>query len=415
MLNVDPEREKRLEVSRAELASAEDALSELEADVDAELARAALVARRQSLISKAISLLGRDPGEDVEWALRHHRVRVQDGSDRAGRLQEALESAGVMMGDEEMPPALLIEIAKIWLAEQSETSARREMLTEELGELEVRLPAVAEAARIRQEAPSSDEVEDEANERAARKQAHLEEARSIVRTAEQRLDRQAEVEGDIADRKAELEAATRAEEAVAAALTVAEAEADAAAEAEHVAAAERSQRETELAAAIDAERQGSETLGALSSRLTQAAQAADASEFERAVADAQAAVDHATAALEGARRELALIDAQLADLDRDGHAAVVPATGSAKMEELEWYLLSRVAAQRSVSYAGSVPLVLDDALADIRGAELVHLLSRLERMSSAVQVIVVSEDDEVAAWADSVGADRAMTLYPLPV
>jgi hypothetical protein len=36
-------------------------------------------------------------------------------------------------------------------------------------------------------------------------------------------------------------------------------------------------------------------------------------------------------------------------------------------------------------------------------------------MSSAVQVIVVSEDDEVAAWADSVGADRAMTLYPLPV
>ncbi|MEY2459733.1 MAG: hypothetical protein QOG30_1563, partial [Acidimicrobiaceae bacterium] len=259
MLNVDPEREKRLEVSRAELASAEDALSELEADVDAELARAQLVARRQSLISKAITLLGRDPGEDVEWALRHHRVRVHDGSDRAGRLQEALESAGMMIGDEEMPPALLIELAKIWLAEQSETSARREMLTEELGELEVRLSVVAEAARIRQEAPSSDEVEEEANERAARKQAHLEEARSIVRTAEQRLDRQAEVEGDIADRKAELEAATRAEEAVAAALTVAEAEADAAAEAEHAAAAERSRRETELAAAIDAERQGSET------------------------------------------------------------------------------------------------------------------------------------------------------------
>ena len=75
ILNVDPEREKRLEVARAELASAEDALADLEADVDAELARAELVARRRALNTKAISLLGRDPGEDVEWALRHHRVR----------------------------------------------------------------------------------------------------------------------------------------------------------------------------------------------------------------------------------------------------------------------------------------------------------------------------------------------------
>jgi hypothetical protein len=110
-----------------------------------------------------------------------------------------------------------------------------------------------------------------------------------------------------------------------------------------------------------------------------------------------------------------LVDAQLADLDGDGPVAVPTPGGPANVEELEWYLLSRVAAQRMVSYAGSVPLVFDDALAEVRGADLVHLLSRLERMSTAVQVILVSEDDEVAAWADSVGGDRAMTLYPLPV
>jgi DNA repair ATPase RecN len=85
------------------------------------------------------------------------------------------------------------------------------------------------------------------------------------------------------------------------------------------------------------------------------------------------------------------------------------------VEETEWYLLSRLAAQRSVSYAGSVPLVLDDALAGVKGDNLVHLLSRLERMSTAVQLVVVSEDAEVAAWADSLGPDRAMTLYPVPV
>jgi hypothetical protein len=332
-------------------------------------------------------------------------------------LKEALESAGVMMGDEDMPPALLIEIANIWLEEQGETASRREVLGQELGELEARLPVVREAARIRKEAPSAEDVAEAAFERAARKEAQLEEARSIVRTAEQRLDRQAQVEIDIAERKAELESATRAEEAVATALSAAQAEADAAAEAEHAAAAERSRCEVELGAAVDAARQATNTLGELSSRLTQAAKTADSGEFERAVADAQAAVDHATSSLEGARRELALIDAQLADLDGDGEGegVVVSAPGVANVEDLEWYLLSRVAAQRSVSYAGSVPLVLDDALADVRGDDLVHLLSRLERMSSAVQVIVVSEDDEVASWADSVGTDRAMTLYPLPV
>ena len=413
MLNVDPEREKRLDVARAELASAEDALADLEADVDAELARAELVARRRSLNSQAIALLGRDPGDDVEWALRHHRVRVLDGTDRAGRLQEALESAGVVMGDEEMPPALLIDIAKIWLDEQSETSERRDVLAQEMAELDGRLSLVADAVRIRKETPSAEDVEGEANERAARRESQLEEARSVVLTAELRLGRQAQIEDDIAERKAELEAATRAEEAVASALATAEVEAAAAAEAEHAAAAERTQREHELAAAVHAERHAAETLSELTSRLSQAASSADASAFERAVADAQDAVDQASASLEGARRELALLDAQLADLDGNGSGAILPAA-AANVEELEWYLLSRVAAQRSVSYAGSVPLVLDDALAGVQGSDLVHLLSRLERMSTAVQVIVVSEDDEVASWADSVGTDRAMTLYPLP-
>src|SRR5204863_2605007 len=127
-----------------------------------------------------------------------------------------------------------------------------------------------------------------------------------------------------------------------------------------------------------------------------------------------AAVESATSALEGARRELASVNAQLADLERDGNGAV-SAPGPANVEELEWYLLSRIAAQRSVSYAGSVPLVLDDALADVRGADLVHLLSRLERMSAAAQVVLVSDDAAVAAWADSVGADRAMTMHASPV
>jgi chromosome segregation ATPase len=319
-----------------------------------------------------------------------------------------------MIGDEDVPTALLIDLAKIWLDEQSETSSRRVLLEQQLGELEARLPLVMEAARIREETPSPEDLEGEASERAARRQSQLEEAHSAVRTAQQRLDRQAEIEADIAERRSELEAATSAEEAVAAALAGAEIEADAAAEAEHAAASERARRESELASAADAERRATAALGELSTRLTAAAQTDDSSALERAVADAQAAVDQAAIARQQAAGDLAATDAQLANFGGDGTNAVIPAA-AAGVEELEWYLLSRVAAQRSVSYAGSVPLVLDDALAEVHGPDLVHLLSRLERMSTAVQVIVVSEDEQVASWADSVGTDRAMTLFPLPV
>ena len=148
----------------------------------------------------------------------------------------------------------------------------------------------------------------------------------------------------------------------------------------------------------------------LSERLSLAAETGE-DELQRAVAEAEAAAYAAAAALAGARDELAALEAQPAPED-DGFVPTDAAMSAARTEELEWYLLSRVAAQRSVSYAGSVPLVLDDTLDEVDGDDLVHLLSRLERMSTAVQVIVLSDDDAVAAWAESVGPDRAMALSP---
>ena len=118
--------------------------------------------------------------------------------------------------------------------------------------------------------------------------------------------------------------------------------------------------------------------------------------------------------MDDAHAELARIDDELSRAAGDEPAAVGSHAEPANVDELEWYLLSRVAAQRSVSYAGSVPLVLDDALEGVHGADLAHLLSRLERMSAAVQVIVLSDNDEIAQWAESVGPDRAATLSPSP-
>ena len=79
-------------------------------------------------------------------------------------------------------------------------------------------------------------------------------------------------------------------------------------------------------------------------------------------------------------------------------------------EALEFYLLARLAAQRAVSFSGSVPLVIDDALAG-QDPELVQsLLDKLERMSEAVQVIYLSDDPVVAGWAEGVGIQRAAVV-----
>jgi len=77
------------------------------------------------------------------------------------------------------------------------------------------------------------------------------------------------------------------------------------------------------------------------------------------------------------------------------------------IDDIEWYLLARLAAQRSVSYAGSVPLVIDDALAGLAPEDTRAILDRLERMAATVQLVVVSEDLDTAAWAEGLGEARA--------
>jgi hypothetical protein len=189
-------------------------------------------------------------------------------------------------------------------------------------------------------------------------------------------------------------------------------DATAAAEAEHTAAGERARRDAELAAVIDAEQQANEVLRQLSDRRAQPTTEAESAVLERAFVDAEAAWERANHAVELARAELERMGGEQTDTEGDGTDAATG--GFASIDEIEWYLLSRVAAQRSVSYAGSVPLLVDEALDGIHGDELTHLLSRLERMSAAVQVIVISASPEVAGWAESVGSERASTLVPAP-
>jgi DNA repair ATPase RecN len=219
------------------------------------------------------------------------------------------------------------------------------------------------------------------------------------------------VEADIAQRKADLAAILDAEQTAAEALSLAEQAEVESARQEHDAMAVHAGLQAELSSAFAAERDAIDGLSRLTHLLEDME---DGASPETTVLDAESAVTMADAEVASARTELAELDKRFDEASApngDGPAV----TSAAAVEELEWYLLSRLAGQRSLSYAGSLPFVLDEALEGVRGEGLHHLLSRLERMSSAVQVVIVSEDNEIAAWADAIGADRAITLYPVPL
>jgi hypothetical protein len=85
-------------------------------------------------------------------------------------------------------------------------------------------------------------------------------------------------------------------------------------------------------------------------------------------------------------------------------------SGQVAVDDIEFYFLTRVSALRSVSQAGSVPLIIDDALAGLAENEARHVLGKLEEMSESVQVIYLTDDDVVASWADSRGLERAAVV-----
>ncbi len=86
------------------------------------------------------------------------------------------------------------------------------------------------------------------------------------------------------------------------------------------------------------------------------------------------------------------------------------AEADAGPESIEFYLLARLAAQRNVSFSGSVPMVLDDALLGLDADQVHSLLNKLERMSEAVQILYLSDDPDVAEWANSVGLTHAAVV-----
>lgn len=88
---------------------------------------------------------------------------------------------------------------------------------------------------------------------------------------------------------------------------------------------------------------------------------------------------------------------------------VAPAERTEHAGDPHWRLVARLAEQRAVSFVGSVPLVVDGLPEDDRDRD--RLVERIEAMSDLVQILVLSDDPEVARRAERAGSDAAVVRY----
>lgn len=385
----DPGLGVALAAARAELQEAEDAWRALSDLAEEELARAARLDARRELSERATARLGRRvERSDEPEALRALRVAAVAPASAVAALRSALDAAGVDLGSEELDVEDLTLLAEASVEAARDGEARRLQLIEERADLDVERRRLAESADAAPVGAGPTGTADEGSAPDPAAAPHPSDRRDGPARAE--------LEAELASARELERAAVEARDAVGAELEAADAAV------------------TALAALVRA----SEAELASTPEPTDAGPAPDRRVDELAAVVASAEEEHQRA-LQRVESE----DRELAALDDEGRSLAVQIERQAELvsaqdagvttttDELEWYLLARVAGQRSVSVAGSLPLVvLDDALGVVEPEGVRRLLDRLERMADAVQVIVVSDDPALVTWVDDVGPARAAVV-----
>jgi len=97
-----------------------------------------------------------------------------------------------------------------------------------------------------------------------------------------------------------------------------------------------------------------------------------------------------------------------------GAADVVDDDGIPEVADVIAFLHERFGSLRQVSFAGSVPVVLDDALRAMPTPDIRQVLSEIEADAASVQVLYLSDDPDLVGWADEVGFQRAAVVDAPP-
>ena len=362
----DAERHRRYEIAKATYELSEEELARA-AEVplldDPELVE--IEREHAQLLDEARALVGGDPGPDPIAYLRALR-QSSDASqlslpDAAAALQLALVEAGATLPARSLAPNELFDIASSWLTEMGGTDEQIASLTIDRDRIEAEISSAADELRALNEIPDPvppPSVEPE----------QLNHARATVADCERRVRRHLAAEAELVELAGRVSSIEDREAGLRHALD---------------------DREAELASAIEA--------------LDGARVAVEAARLRPvppplppippAPPSPPASSTHHGASAHSASRRRSVLDA-----------------GSAIADAVEWYVLARLAQQRAVSFVGSVPLIIDNAFDRWSVDEMAEVYGRLARMSEVIQMIYLTDDPEVVAWARDLGADRAAVI-----
>lgn len=424
---VGPANRAMLDTARANLRVAEERLATLPGAADRNRRRTELLQRRDAVAPRVAALLGHEPtGPEAEDELRSLREPSAPDDLAMIDLAQELQKVGVQVGEPPHQRDDLILLARFYLSEQGVADERRTELAQASAALDDAIATVRAARDRGQEDPPElgelpelarplpvepASADDELSAQTLREArwADVEAARQAVADAEEAVARHRDASESLASLEADLERCRIEEEHAAAAVASAEADVtvangpafddavSSAAEAEQ-ALARSTTREEEARAALEAHAPDGaveELLVAARARLAEAErQVAEAAAAEQSIASSLAEVDAAFAAASATEAQ-ALADAEAIDRVK-------------LIEDMDWELMSRLAAVRSVGLAGSLPVVLDDPFGVLDDDELHHVLDRLARLADAVQVVLVSDREAAVAWAAQAGSEHAL-------
>ena len=411
-----------LDAARANLAAAETELAALPGATDRARRRVELLQRRDAIAPRVAELLGHEPtGPEAEEELRHMREAVPADALALEALVATLADAGVDIGPGPHDRDDVVLLSQAYVAEEEAAAAERGEISEAIALIDAAISTVR-SARDRSEAevpdglglaglaqPVSaepDEAEQSARTLRESRWAEVQAARSAAAEADAALTHHRAAEVEVAELESALSAAQMTEGSAEVEATAAESElgagvedqvsaaAEAVAEAEQLLDHARS-AEAEIATRIEA-RQGTNGAEAL------------VAEAEERLARAEERLAAAAAAEQTAATTFSEADADLSraiDAELDAQATAERVDRDALAAEVEWKLMARLAALRSVGPGGSVPLVLDDPFSALDDDGVDRVLDRLAPVAGTVQIVILGGRKAVEAWADSADSD----------
>ncbi|MEZ5140942.1 MAG: hypothetical protein R2726_00240 [Acidimicrobiales bacterium] len=407
LLAIDHAAEQRLERARFDVEAAEATWAQISEDIEADPEHKRLLDRLQSVYLEAYDLLGGEEPDDLERALRELQVpkREVTTEELADALAYQLELVGLALGPSPTVD-LTVMAAEAFVEEAAAIDGRVTELTEE------KHRAVAErdvAVAQLDELPDVPDLPESTEPGPAGPGSEAPAGADQVDEAD-----------DFASFAA-FETADEGDEPVGSEPTAAEGGDDSFAafpslvgEADDGGPAPLSLvPDDELGLAEEepiAQEAHAADLAALERELEEATE--EEAEYREWVESREALLDAAIQVETVATSRLMRVAADLLERGRGGGDAADDLAGGADDDEaaVEFYLLSRLGALRSVSFAGSVPLAIDDALAGRPVAEVERLLAKLEQMAASVQILYLSDDPTVVDWAERAGFERAAVV-----